>query len=373
MDAVGLTIILEKYKLGVKIIFILLQLLFYFSKTLNIYTLYFCYYFNFLFLIVIIKKQIVNKNIFLFYYNNFNIKDFKLQFNIFYKYSSPLGIYLVISFFTEFFDRSYLQINSGTYQQGIYSFSFMISNMCFLVISPMFPLFTRELSILNSIENIDKMANLFKKFVPTLFSITTIICIYIFMQAKSIIILIGGTKYLTSIDTLRILILFPIFSVYSMLNGSVIYASGKTKILLNSTLLLTPIGLMISYYLLDNKHGLNLGATGLAIKLVFIEIISVIIILKENCSFLKLKIFYYINHIFLCLISIFMLGFISLFLTNYFTKNLNLFYNLFLFSFFYSIFIFFLFYYFPNIFGLNNIQKLNFINTLKSFYDKKNI
>jgi hypothetical protein len=93
---------------------------------------------------------------------------------------------------------------------------------------------------------------------------------------------------------MKVLTFFSSITVFSMLNGSVLYANGKTKIFLTLSSILVPIGMLTSYFLMSNNM-LNMGSTGLSIKIVVFELIPVLIVLKINTKFLNLK---YLNFIY---------------------------------------------------------------------------
>src|SRR4030095_2072239 len=109
--------------------------------------------------------------------------------------------------------------------------------------------------------------------------------------------LFGGTEYETAGLTLKILSFYPLISVYSNLNGSVIYANGKTDFVLKLALVITPVSMIAAWFFISNGNwGLNFGSKGLAIKEIILEFISVVIILYINTDFLKLRFRNYLVH-----------------------------------------------------------------------------
>jgi O-antigen/teichoic acid export membrane protein len=363
MDAAGLTIKLEFYRIISKLAFIISILLLFKYKSLDIYSLFYAYFISFILYIIILRENLRKQKINLFKHSFKNLIKLSKTVKEFIKYSSPLALYLILTFVADFFDRSVLQLYGGSFEQGIYSFSFMISNLCFLVISPMFPIFTRELSILSINQDVPEMSKLFRKFVPLLFTTTSILCCFLFNHTDFIIKLVGGNEYKYSDVPLRVLLFFPLFSVYSMLNASVIYSNSKTKILLIVSLVLLPLGMISTYFLVGNaKWCLNLGATGLALKTIFFELTSVIIILYINSKYLKIEFYKYIIHIIATVFVFLSLGFLTKYLSNkLFTNGTVEFFSA---GIFYLISSMLLFLFFPKIFGMNNLLVKRLLNNI---------
>jgi hypothetical protein len=149
-----------------------------------------------------------------------------------------------------------------------------------------------------------------------------------------------------------------------MLNASVIYSNSRTKVLLIVSIILLPFGLGTTYFLVSNASWcLNLGATGLAIKTILIEFVSVIIILYINSKYLNMLFYKYVFHL-VAIISIFLfLGIVSKFLSLLFLTNT---FEIFLFSgFLYLLFCLLLLYLTPKIYGLDNLFIQNAINKIR--------
>jgi O-antigen/teichoic acid export membrane protein len=282
MDAHGATVPLEKMRIVNKGLGVLLLLVLFFSNRLNLNNYFYYQYFLLLILLYYLYRYL-KRNGYLAFESSLSKRDFISYFKEFYKYSGPLGLYVILQFIHIAFDRWILQYYGGGYQQGIYSFSFGISSVCLLFTVTMIPLFTRELSAAAGEKSIEKMAKLYRLFVPMLYAITGYFCCFIFFESKSIIELFGGKEYETAEQTLKILSFYPLISVYSNLNGSVIYANGKTDFILKLALVSTPVSMIAAWFFISNGNwGFNFGAKGLAYKEIILEFISVIIFIYFN-------------------------------------------------------------------------------------------
>lgn len=240
--------------------------------------------------------------------------EFKKYTSIFYKYCTPLVVYMVVCFLSEYFDRLILQKYGGSIQQGYYAFAFNISNMSMLAVSTIFFLFTRELSISVGKNDINSIANLFDAYVPTLYVVVSYFSCFVFTQAESLVVIFGGKGFEGASLTLKILSLYSLVSTFSMMSGSIIYATERTHVFRNLCLVLSPIGVIISAILISPIMHYQLGAVGLGIKNTMIELISVIIILYLNSRLINISFKKYFLHM-ICIPIIFL---ICAYISSYF-------------------------------------------------------
>src|SRR5207244_11253951 len=84
----------------------------------------------------------------------------------------------------------------------------------------------------------------------------------------------------------------------SRLSRSVLYAAHKTRLLRNIGLVTLPLSIATTFFLVGPKEygGLNLGASGVALKLVALEFIGNNIILYFNCRMLDLDFWKHLFH-----------------------------------------------------------------------------
>lgn len=199
---------------------------------------------------------------------------------------------------TGILDRWLLQVFSGSVQQGFFGLSYQIGALCFLFTSAMTPLLMREFSIAFGNKDLTQMSVLFRRYIPLLYSIAAYFSCFIALQADKVIYIFGGNKYKGAIMAVTIMAFYPIHQTYGQLSGSVFYATGQTALYRNIGVIFMLIGLPVTYFLIapPEKMGLNAGATGLAIKMVFIQFIAVNVQLYYNAKLLKLSFWKYLGH-----------------------------------------------------------------------------
>jgi len=294
MDSLGQTVFSEKINLFLRLLSVLLVIVFFKFNVLDI-SLYF--YINILtsLLFVLIVFFVLKKKISFFPTTDLII--IRSYAKVFYSYCAPLFVYMIIGFASGYFDRWILQKYGGSIQQGFYAFAFGISNMSMFIVSTIFLLFTREISVSVGQNDIKAVAKLFDAYVPTLYVIVSFFSCFLFFQADNVITLLGGEKYNGASLALKVLSMYPLVSTYSMMSGSVIYATERTVILRNIYFVLAPLGAFVSAVLISPIAGINLGAVGLGIQNISIELLSVIVILFLNSKYLKISFMKYFFHI----------------------------------------------------------------------------
>lgn len=224
--------------------------------------------------------------------------QFKNYSKEFYQYSHPLFVYALAGLITGILDRWLLQIFAGSIQQGFFGLSYQIGAFCFLFTSAMTPLLLREFSSAHINKDLTQMAVLFRRYIPMLYSMAAYFACFIAVQADKVIYLFGGNNYKEAGAVVAIMAFYPIHQTYGQLSGSVFFATGQTVLYRNIGIIFMIVGLPVTYFLLapTARMGLNSGATGLAIKMVFLQFIAVNVQLYFNAKFLKLSFWKYLGH-----------------------------------------------------------------------------
>ena len=202
------------------------------------------------------------------------IKNYIMEFWI---YSHPLITSSFIVLLAGVLDVWLLQKFAGSVQQGYYGLAFRISGVCFLFASSMTPLITREFSIAFGNKDFGKMRQLFSRYIPMIYAVIVFLVVFISINSGKIALLFGGEKFIKANIVISIMVLYPMHQTYGQLSGSVFYATGQTKIYRNIGIFIQTLGIIAIFFLIAPKiyFGLNLGATGLAIKMILIQFIGV--------------------------------------------------------------------------------------------------
>jgi O-antigen/teichoic acid export membrane protein len=297
-DACGETVNAEIIRIAQRFFALFLILVLFFSDQLSL-THFFGYHFIILLFSIFGIYWVLGKNGIEFF-RTWTLKKSQITIYIreFYKYSHPLFFFACISLIIGILDRWFLQQFSGSIEQGFYGLSYQIGAVCFLFSSAMTPLITREFSRSFEQKNIDEMARLFRRYIPMLFSITAYIACFVAVHAEHVTVLFGGQEFKLGTYAVMIMAFYPIHQTYGQLSSAIFFATDNTKLYRNIGSLFMLLGLPITLVLIapSTIYGLNLGATGLAAKMVLIQLLSVNVQLYFNAKFLKLPFIKYFLH-----------------------------------------------------------------------------
>ena len=355
-DAFALTVSVELIKIGHKILSLLLLLYFVYLTAFDL-TTYFYYHYIALtsFLLIIgwlfIKKGILDKNIITL---DFRFKQISKEF---IQYCSPLVAYNIVGILVGLLDIWLLQTMAGSEQMGFYGLSYSLAAMSILFTSAMTPIITREFSKSYAQNDLAQMRKLFCRYIPMLYSIAAYFALFISFQSENLLAIFTDEKFKDAFLVLTVMALYPIHQTYGQLSGSIVHATGQTKLYRNIGIASSLIGLIVSFvfiYLLDLK------ALGLGIKLILAQIIATNIQLYFNAKFLQLELRYFIMHQIYSLLFFMVLSGASTYVITLTSPLAALLIS----GFIYTLFVIIFAYIFPQIFVLtrddikNNLRKI---------------
>lgn len=364
IDAYALTAKGETIKIIQKIIGTLILVFLFIYGWLNLKNYFIFQYFVFGFLIFAWWKILKKKNIPLLPKGKLQVSEIKRYAKEYYSYSAPLIVYGAVVLIIGIFDRWILQYMGGSIEQGYFGLAFRIGGLIFIFTSSLTPLILREFSIEYHKNNIEKMQQLFKKYIPLLYFIATYFAVFVSVHANEIVTIIGGDQYKSATISLMIISFYPLHQTYGQLCGSLFYATGQTKLYRNIGILFMIIGLPFTYLMLapENMYGLNLGSIGLAIKMVGIQFIGVNALLWYNTKFLKLSFRFFLKHQFTTIIILLIPALLISYISNSIIRNQYL--AFFVSGFIYTIIVMFIVYLSPSTINISRIEIKHFLSNL---------
>lgn len=291
-DAYGLTARTEKYLVLQKVVGLAIIVVLFLVDALNLFTFFLHHFIILAFIIVM----------WIFFLHRQEVKPFakvhkptrsenKKYIKEFYIYSNPLFVYSLFGLISSIGDRWLLQTFSGSEQQGFYSMAYKVGALIFLLSGSMTPLFTREFSVAWIEKDYPRMRYLFERLIPLFFFIASFLAVFVAVHGEQIGILLGGEDYRHAGLSLSIMAFYPIHQTFGQLSGSVFFATGRTKQFRNIGVSMMIAGLVTTYFLLapGAYGGFDLGANGLAVKMIIIQFMGVNIQLFFNTKLLKIS------------------------------------------------------------------------------------
>lgn len=209
----------------------------------------------------------------------------------FFDYSHPLFVQALLSFLMLTTERWLLQWFDGSVEQGFFALSQKVSMACFLFVSAMTPLIMRELSIAWGNHDREAMGRLLSRFAPLLYVVAAYFSCFTLAEGPALVALFGGANFTAAVLPVQIMALYPLHQAYGQLAGSVFHATGRTRVLRNMAALECVYGFAAAWFLLAPPHlfGLGLGAVGLAVKTVCVQMVTVNIYLWLASRFIPLN------------------------------------------------------------------------------------
>jgi len=349
-DAYALTVSVELIKIGHKIISLLLLLFFIYRLDFNLEKYFYFHYIALIAFLSILIWLFIQKEILTNL--KFKILNFKLITKEFIDYCHPLLVYSIMGIVVGLFDIWLLQKIAGSEQTGFYGLAYSLAAMCFIFTGAMTPIITREFSKSYGEKDIENMRKLFYRYIPMLYSIATYFSVFIAIQSEIVLDIFTDDKFKDAYLVLMIMAFYPIHQTYGQLSGSIFYATGRTKLMRNISLFTQPLGMIISFILI---YLLDLGAMGLAWKMIIIQFIGVNIQLYFNAKFLNLNIKYFISHQLYSLIFFVVLASVSTYLISLDSSILNFLLSGFIYTILAIIFAFI----FPQVFAITRVEIRN--------------
>jgi O-antigen/teichoic acid export membrane protein len=209
----------------------------------------------------------------------------------FWDYSHPLIVYGAVGVLVTIADRWILQAQAGAIEQGFFGLASQVAVMCFLFTSAMTQLLSREFAVAWDMQDMERMRSLFRRIVPLLYTLAAYFSVFIAFRAEDVVWLLGGKAWGQGAMAMSIMSLYPMHQTYGQLSGSVFLATGQTRIYRNINISGMLIGVPVMLWMLlpVKSGGLGLGAIGLALKMVALQVIFVNIGLWFNARLLSLN------------------------------------------------------------------------------------
>ncbi len=298
MDAYGLTVSSEIFRFQQKVLSLGLILLMFWLQRFSL-TEFFLYHYATLVFLGIGWWSVLRRNgLALLPRVRLTLGEVKGYVHEFYDYSAPLLLFMFVGLINGVQDRWFLQSFAGSVEQGFYGLSYQIGALCFLVSGSMTQLFWREVAKAFGEHDLDKMRSMLKRYIPLLYAIAAFLAVFVTVQASKVTILVGGRDFQQAVLPISIMALYPMHQTYGQLSASFLLATERTRLYRNLGLGMMVVDLLFTFWLVapTTLFGLGLGATGLALKMVFVQFIGVNLQMWFICRSLVLPFRYFFFH-----------------------------------------------------------------------------
>ena len=214
-------------------------------------------------------------------------------FQEYWKFCLPLIPYAYISFCYEFADRWLLQSFGGSSEQAYYAVANQISMIAGLATVSIVNIFWKEIAAAHEQKDYEVIAIYYYRFSRGLFFFCSFIAAFMVFWSSEIIEVLLGESYSAGVLTLKIMVFYPIYS--SMWEVSGVLALASKRVILHVTFgsFFKISSIFAAYYILSPEDGLisglNLGSSGLALKMVIMQFLVANAFSYYLCRTYKMK------------------------------------------------------------------------------------
>jgi O-antigen/teichoic acid export membrane protein len=206
-------------------------------------------------------------------------KDLPSIFREFKSYCSPLVFYTLIGFLYTFADYWLLQRFGGSVQQGYYAVGARVGSISMIATASILQIFWKEIAEANALGNTERVRMLYHKVSKGLYFVGAVFSCLLIPFSSEILSTLLGSSYRAAWLPLSIMLLYPVHQSLGQVTGTMLLATGRTKTKSIIGIIFMGISIITAYFVLAPKSflvpGLNLGAKGLALKMVICQLLDV--------------------------------------------------------------------------------------------------
>ncbi len=205
--------------------------------------------------------------------------SYRTVFREFAVYCTPLIVYGCVTFLYTFADRWFLQRFGGAEQQGFFSVGQQVANISLIATTSILRVFWKEVAEALHRQDYERVRLLYGSVSRSLFFVGAAVSCLLIPYTREILTSTVGAGYGRAAACLAIMLLYPIHQSLGQIQGTFFYASEDTKSYARIGLLTMALSIPVTYFILAPRSaavaGLGLGAVGLAIKMVLLQIVGV--------------------------------------------------------------------------------------------------
>jgi len=204
------------------------------------------------------------------------VSDYSLQetFREYRDYCMPLLPFVWISMVSALANRWLLQHFSGSSEQAYYAVAVQFSTVAFLIATPVFNILWKEVSETKHQGDFAKLHYVYGRISRSVILISACFAGVCLPWTEAIISAVLGPQYMAAVMPLKIMLVFSLWQSLGAVNINMLYALELTTARTVIGISFALISLPLTYYVLAPNGaylpGLDLGASGLALKMVLL-------------------------------------------------------------------------------------------------------
>ncbi len=197
----------------------------------------------------------------------------------FWRYCLPFVPYAWLGFAHDFADRWMLQHWGGAVEQAYYAVAYQFAAVALLATSSILQIFWKEIAEAHHRQGRARVERLYLKASRSLYFVGAMVAGGLLPWTREILQLTLGAAYAGGAVTLMLMFLYPVHQSMGQIGGTMLYATGQTRIQVALGLGTMGSSLVVAYFMMAPTDaavpGLALASEGLAYKMVIMQLISV--------------------------------------------------------------------------------------------------
>lgn len=198
----------------------------------------------------------------------------------YWKYCKPLVALALVSFAYDFADKWMLQKFGGAAQQGYFQIANQFAAVSLLATTSILSVFWKEIADAWEKQDRARVAMLYRKVSRGLVMLGAIISGLLLPWSEQIVGIFLGAAYVNAWPVFAVMLLYPIHQSMGQIGGTMFLASGQTQKYMLVGIAVMLASIPVSYFMLAPATdswlpGLEMGALGMAYKMVALGVISV--------------------------------------------------------------------------------------------------
>ena len=194
-------------------------------------------------------------------------------------YCAPLVVYGWASFLYTFADRWLLQQLGGAAQQGFFSIAQQFANVSLIATTSILRVLWKEVAEAQERRDYQRVRTLYSTVSRCLYFTGAWVSCLVVPYTSILLAWTAGPQYAGAAVALGLMLLYPLHQSLGQILATLFYATGNTRPYVRINLILTGVSLPLTYLLLAAPSaaipGLGLGAEGLALKMIVLQVIGV--------------------------------------------------------------------------------------------------
>ena len=210
-----------------------------------------------------------------------------------WRYAAPL---ILVDYYTPlvaFLSIYLVQVWYGSVEQGYLALASRWSAVVLVFTASALAIVWREIALTISLGDRGRASLIFLKSSTLLFFVTLVLCLWLAAGSHLLVGAWAGSAYAPGASVLAIMAFNPAVQTLGQLNSVAFKATGRTAAYRNLAILLSIPDLVITYVLLAPRSaaipGFELGASGVALRMVVYGLVSVLVSERFNLKYFELS------------------------------------------------------------------------------------